>query len=222
MRLGALPMNIVQTSNTEATMLRQLTLIIALAAGSIFAVGCDSDKPHDYGTNRPPPDAITPGDTGLQSKDVIAASDLMAQDLLALPDLNASNTRWTIVVTNVENQTSDPGNNLNIFIERLRVKLAELGRGRVQLIENKAKLHEIQNQELEGPPQGSDEYGQGGNDASGGTPHPRGIQPDFGLYAKIMELPNRNTSYFYCEFTLTNLHTREQVWTHGYEVKTAR
>jgi PBP1b-binding outer membrane lipoprotein LpoB len=202
-------------------MFRQLTLTIALAAGAVFAVGCANDKPHDYGTDRPPPDAVTPGDTGLQSKDVIAASDLMAQDLLALPDLNASNTRWTIVVTNVENQTSDPRNNLNIFLERLRVKLSQMGRGRIQLIENLAKLRELQSQELEGPPQASDQYGQSGNEP-GGTPQPRGIQPDFGLYAKIMELPNRNTSYFYCEFTLTNLHTREQVWTHGYEVKTAR
>jgi PBP1b-binding outer membrane lipoprotein LpoB len=201
-------------------MFRQLTLTIALAAGAVFAVGCANDKPHDYGTDRPPPDAVTPGDTGLQSKDVIAASDLMAQDLLALPDLNASNTRWTIVVTNVENQTSDPRNNLNIFLERLRVKLSELGRGRIQLIENKAKLQQLQSQELESPPQQSDQYGQTGGQGPGG--HPAGIQPDFGLYAKIMELPNRNTSYFYCEFTLTNLHTREQVWTHGYEVKTAR
>jgi hypothetical protein len=208
----------------EAMMLRQNTILATMAAGALgmglCSAGC-SDKPHDYGQDRPPPDAITPGDTGLQSKDVIAASDLMAQDLLALPDLFASNTRCTIVVTNVENQTSDPRNNLNIFLERLRVKLSDMGRGRVQLIENKAKLHQIQDQELEGPPQASDQYGQG-DGSTAGTPRPRGIQPDFGLYAKIMELPNRNTSYFYCEFTLTNLHTREQVWTHGYVVKAAR
>ena len=63
-------------------MFRQLTLTIALALGTLFAVGCESDKPHDYGTDRPPPDAVTPGDTGLQSKDVIAASDLMAAGAL--------------------------------------------------------------------------------------------------------------------------------------------
>jgi hypothetical protein len=202
-------------------MLERNVVIGFLAMATIgIGVGCDSDKPHDYAQQRPNPDSVTPGDTGLQSKDVIAASDQMASDLLALPDLNASSTRWTIVVTGVENQTTDPRNNLNIFIERLRVKLGQLGRGRVQLIENKAKLHQIQSEELETPPQPSDQYGQTGGGGGGG--YPAGIQPDFGLYARISELPNRNSSYFYCEFTLTNLHTREQVWTNGYEVKTAR
>lgn len=32
-------------------------------------------------------------------------------------------------------------------------------------------------------------------------------------------MPNRATSYFLCEFTLTDLRTREQVWTNAYEVK---
>ena len=48
------------------------------------------------------------------------------------------------------------------------------------------------------------------------------MQPDFGLYARITELPNRGTSYYFCEFTLTNLHTRQQVWNNAYEVKVAR
>jgi hypothetical protein len=35
-------------------------------------------------------------------------------------------------------------------------------------------------------------------------------------------MPNRGTSYYFCEFTLTNLRTRQQVWNNAYEVKVAR
>ncbi len=53
-------------------------------------------------------------------------------------------------------------------------------------------------------------------------PQPRGIQPDYSLYGKVYDLPNRGTSYYMVEFTLTNFNTREQVWTNAYEVKVAR
>jgi hypothetical protein len=194
----------------------------ALAAVPVLAMlaGCASDRPHDYGDSRPPVDAISPDDRGLQSKDVVSASDQMAQDLLALPELNRSQNRWTIVVDHVDNQTQNHRFNLDIFLDRLRVNLAKYGHDRVALIENKAKYHGLQSNELEGEREG-DQFQQG--DTSGvAKPAYRGIQPDYSLYAKISELPNRGTDYYYCEFTLTDLRTREQVWTNAYEVRTER
>jgi hypothetical protein len=191
-----------------------------LAAGLLLgAIGCSEDKPHRYGEDRPPVDTIDSGDRGLQSKDVVASSDQMAMDLLALPELNASKTKWTVVVGHIENLTARRREDLDIFLERLRTRLAEMGHGRVALIENKATYHQLQSQELEQPGNG-DEFGQGGGDKAG--PGPAGIQPDFELYGRIMELPNRSTDYFLCEFTLTDLHSREQVWTRSYEVRTGR
>jgi hypothetical protein len=96
------------------------------------------------------------------------------------------------------------------------VNLAKYGKGRVALIENKAKLHDLQSRELE-QGGGGDRFGQGGT--RGGAAGSAGVQPDFALYGRIMELNNRGTSYFLCEFTLTDLHTREQIWTNAYEVK---
>jgi hypothetical protein len=188
--------------------------VVALLAG------CASDRPHDYGENRPPVDSVSPDDRGLQSKDVVSASDQMAQDLLASPDLNHSQNRWTMVVDHVDNETQNHRFNLDIFLERLRVNLAKYGHDRVALIENKAKYHGLQSNELEGEREG-DPYQQGD---SAGTNKPvyRGIQPDYSLYAKIMEMPNRGTDYYYCEFTVTDLRTREQVWTNAYEVRVAR
>jgi hypothetical protein len=173
-------------------------------------VGCAHDKPHEYGQQRPPVDELDRRDTGLQSKDVVQASDQMAMDLLADANLNASHTRWTIVVDHVENKTVSARHDLDIFLERLKTNLARQGKGRVQLIENRDKLRDLQSRELE-------------NDGSNGAaPGPKGIQPDYSLYAKIMELPNRGTSYYLMEFTLTNFKTRELAWTNSYEVRVER
>jgi len=189
-----------------------------LSAGLLLGiVGCYSDRPHEYGQQRPPVDRIDERDRGLQSKDVVAASDQMAMDLMALPELQDSRARWTIVVDRVENLTAERRQDLDIFLERLRVNLAKHGRGRVQLIENRDKLRDLQSRELESG--GGDRYGQGGSRGGSGS---AGIQPDFALYGRIMEMPNRATSYFFCEFTLVDLHTREQVWTNAYEVKVLR
>jgi hypothetical protein len=58
-----------------------LTLaLLAPLAGAM--IGC-SDKPHEYGKERPPVDEIDGRDTGLQSKDVVNASDKMARNCSA-------------------------------------------------------------------------------------------------------------------------------------------
>jgi hypothetical protein len=186
-------------------------LVLTAALGAM--VGC-SDKPHDYGRQRPPVEELDSRDRGLQSKDVVSASDKMAQDLLAAPELNSSRERWVMVVDHVENRTSDRGFDMDIFLERLRVNLAKYGKGRVQLVENKTKLRELQSRELDSE---RDDYGQGATAA----PRAR-LQPDYALYARIMELPNRGTSYYLAEFSASDLRNGQQVWTNAYEVKAAR
>jgi hypothetical protein len=195
-------------------MLKQFAGVVA--AGLVLgAIGCHEDRPHDYGEQRPPVDQRDPRDSGLQSKDVIAASDKMAMDILgSIPELNESPHRWTVVIDHVDNLSADRRQNYDIFIERVRSNLSRNGRGRVQLIENKAKLHDLQSRELENE---RDDFGQGGVKSQ-----PKGVQPDYALYGKIMEMPNRATSYFLIQFALTDLRSREQVWVNDYEVKVLR
>jgi peptidoglycan-synthase activator LpoB len=198
-----------------------LCSILSIGAAGAMS-GCHHDKPHEYGKARPPIDEIDSGGRGLQSKDVVQASDQMAMDLLRDPNLNASKEQWTVVVDRVDNRTSDPRANLDIFLQRLRTKLFQEGHGRVQLIENRAKLRELQLRELEpNSSEREDTYGQGagGNHAAPGK---AGIQPDYSLYATMSDLPNRGTDYYYCEFTLTNLNNRTIAWTGAYEVKVPR
>src|SRR2546423_5475609 len=81
------------------TMSRQTMLVVA--TGLALIAGCA----HEYKDERPDVSQLDKRDSGLQSKDVVQASDQMAMDLLADPNLNASHDRWTIVVDRVENHT---------------------------------------------------------------------------------------------------------------------
>ena len=185
---------------------------VVLALGLAVSAGCHDDAP-TYEEQRPPTDALVAGNTGIQAKDVGAATDRMATDLLALPALNASQHQWTVVLTKVENNSTDPTLSYAVFDTRLKARLAQMGQGRVALIENKATYHNLQNQELENP----DGYGQGGGGA------PAGIQPDYALYITIDQLPNRATDYFTITGQLTSLKTRQIVWTSPvYEFQSAR
>lgn len=188
-------------------------LIIGLL---LAAAGCSQDQPHDYGRRRPDVDSLDDRDRGLQSKDVVNASDQMARDLLADEALRRSNTQWTMVVDRFEDRTIDRKFNVNydIFIERLRTNISKYGKGSVQLIENKAKLEQLRSKELDG---GRDNFGQGG-----GAQPPSRIQPDFALYGRAMDLPNRGTNYYLLEFTATDLKSGAQVWSNQYEVKVSR
>jgi len=176
-----------------------MKLMISAALVAAALAGCS----HDYGTERPDVNQLDKRDAGLQSKDVVQASDQMAMDLLADPNLNASHDRWIVVVDRVENHTENSRFDLDVFLQRLKSKLAQNGKGRVQLIENKAKLQELQSRELDQPASSR-------------------IQPDYGLYARINELPNRGTSYYLIEFTLTDLRAGSLAWTNSYEVRVAR
>jgi Peptidoglycan-synthase activator LpoB len=196
--------------------LMKLLISSAVLAAALVAGGCGGGP--RYEDNRPPVDATVDGNTGLQAKDVGSATDHMAGDLLALPELNAADKKWTIVLTGVTNNTADPSfSHYDVFSDRLRPLLLSKGHGRVALIENKAQYHAVQNQELEQP---ADNLGQGG----GGSANPPGIQPDYGLTIKIDEMPNRATSYFLVTASLTDLRTRQVVWSNypPYEIQTAR
>ena len=174
--------------------------------------GCASDKPHEYGEQRPDPSSLDAGG-GLQSKDLLASSGLVA-DLLADRKLNSSKEKWTIVVERIENHTTDPYFNYEIFSRRFGTLLQREGGDRVALIENKARFHKVQNQELE---KGGDNFGEG---APGGFP--AGIQPDYALTGRVDELRNAATSTYRLEFQVLSMKTREILWTNEYIVKAAR
>jgi len=184
----------------------------------LSTIGCYSDVPHEKGQQRPPVDQLDSRDAGLQSKDVVVASEAMANDLLQLPELNASREQWKIVVGKVRNNTSTAREDLSVFLQRLRSNLFKQSGGRITLIQNKDDYYAMQDAELEAG--GSrDEFEQGYAPSGGKS---AGIQPDYILDVIVSDLPNRGTNYYTFEFQLTNLHSRVMTWTNMYEVKVER
>jgi hypothetical protein len=108
--------------------------------------------------------------------------------------------------------TSNPNFNYDIFLQRLRTNLGMLGRDRIMLIENRERIRRLRSEELEGP---TDPFGQGGTQ----TPQPAASQnPDYSLYMRVSDMPNRTNRYYLFEFDLTNLRTRETIPLKPYEV----
>jgi hypothetical protein len=192
--------------------------VVALAAGLLGLAGC-SDKPHDYGQERPSARDLDSRDKGLQSRDVNEAADRLAADLLAEPELNRSRDQWTIVVTNIDDKTRDRQftTDYDIFLQALKARIAKQGKGRVTLITNRDKFYNLRDRELEGG--GRDAFGQGGGGRAGA---PQAVSPDFALTGVVRDLPRRGTIYYQMEFTVEDLHRRTTAWTGSYEVKVAR
>jgi hypothetical protein len=168
----------------------------------------------NYEHQRPDMDAVTPGDAGLQSKDLLSCTEQMVRSLLANKDLRTSQTQWTLVVDRVEDKTMDHSfsNNYDIFTERLRVCIGKYGNGQVTVVENKAKLGNLRSKELDGAP----DMGQGGGAGV------NRIQPQFALYAKAFDMPNRATNTYMLSFIVTDMRDGRQVWMDEYTVKTGR
>lgn len=189
--------------------------LIAAGLAAALAGGCAPS----YENQRPPVDQLDPRDRGLQSKDVLQASDSLAMDLLSLPELNESRTQWTVVVDKVEDHTRDYlfRGDYNIFLRRLQTNLARQGHGRIQLVENRDKFYNLRGRELEG--EREDQFGQRG---PGPARAPDATNPQYALYAKAMDLPGRGTTYYNLQFQLVDLQKRTIAWQNDYEVRVAR
>ena len=155
-----------------------------LAVVAALAAGCVQERP----------------DTTFNGQDVRSASDIMVMHLLALPVINQSPARVTIVVEGVENRTLEPFD-YNAFMQRARVLISQQAPDRVALIENKKRFDYVQGSELDRQ----------------ADPSQR-VQPQFALYSLITEIRNAHDRYYLCEFRLTDLQTRVVVWDDKYEV----
>lgn len=192
-----------------------------IAVSGVALVGC-SDKPHSYGQERPPVDQLDSRDRGLQSKEVVDASDLLVQKILALPEFNGP-TRRPVVVTNIENRTTSPNFNYDIFLQRLKTNIGQYGRDRIFLVDNRAHINKVRSSELETGGAAPDTFGQGDKRNAGGgvVVPPTSVQPEWELSGVVSELANRGTSYYHFEFSLNNVMTRETIPL-MYEVRVGR
>ena len=183
----------------------------SIASLSLVAVtalaGCSSDhKPDDYHRQRPDVNELDSRDRGLQSSEVVEASEKLATELLSLPEVTQSPRRLTVVFTTLEDLTRRRQFNYDIFLERLKTEMSYKGRDRIAFVTNRDKFYATRNKELD-PVRGErDDFGQGDGSRRGDTAPPANrIQPDFALTGKVMDLPNRGTDYYLFTYSLTDI-----------------
>jgi len=195
----------------------------ALALGTL--VGCSHDAPSGYRYERPNVTDLDREDRGLQSSEVVEASDRMAQKLLSLDEVNHAPRRLTVVFTRMEDKTRARFFNYDIFLERLKVKLSEQGRDRIAFVTNRDAFYGVRAAELD--PVGRserDDFNQGGGAQPGGAPGANRVQPDYEMTGTVSDLPNRGTNYYYFTFKLRDIRSNGggTEIPLGYEVKVRR
>ena len=107
------------------------TSLKMLLAGILApALGCD-DKPHEYGEKRLPLDQVDSKGEGLQSKDLLAATDQMSMELSCCRGAESQRYKVDGGDATMENQTNSRRDNLNIFVDRLKTQLFKHGGDRI-------------------------------------------------------------------------------------------
>lgn len=178
--------------------------VLTLTAAAAVMGGCASDhKPDRYNRDRPDVTELNSRDRGLQSSDVVEASEQLANRLLSLPQVQQSSRRMTVVFTNLEDMTRSRQFNYDIFLERLKTQVAEKGPDKVAIVTNRDTFYRTRNDELDPVRRERDDRGGDRNVA----PPANRIQPDFAMTGKVMDLVNRGTTYYHFTFSLTDIRS---------------
>lgn len=184
--------------------LRKSIAVLSLAAAAAVLGGCASnDKPEKYHRERPDVTELNSRDRGLQSAEVVEASEKLASELLALPEVQQSSRRLTVVFTNLEDLTRRRQFNYDIFLERLKTELSYKGRDKIAIVTNRDKFYDTRNRELDPARAERDDAGR----ARDVAPPANRVQPDFAMTGKVMDLPNRGTDYYLFTFSLTDIRS---------------
>jgi hypothetical protein len=151
----------------------------------------------------------------LNGDDLVRMTDRMSMSILASPGVQraiAKDGRLRVVIQPVENYMT--GEILTAvlkqaFVARVRELLAAHAPERFLWVMNKGDYYAVRARELEGR-----------RDLG---PNPEAIQPDYALTARFDSLTNENSevrsSGYLCAYELTDLRTRETLWTDKYEVR---
>ncbi|MBI1369585.1 MAG: hypothetical protein GC162_13135 [Planctomycetes bacterium] len=167
-------------------------------------VGCDT-TPKNEGTSRSY--RIETRDVGagpnLGSADLVSASEKAVVGIAGVPEIQkAGDVKTIIVMDRVENKTSDPSANFQIYLARIRAALNQSGATRnLAFVETRAKAEGIK--QREGIPA----------DQSGRT------RPNYALTGTFYDLPRGVSNYYLLTFQLVDLTNDIIVWEDSYEVK---
>ncbi len=183
---------------------------LLLMGGLLVLAGCH----HGYSYYRPGTTAFVPGDTGLQSRDLVDMTNRLAADLLKIPEIANNPNKVIIVMASLQNKTSTPWQSDQIYLARMRALLNQYARDRIAFVLPPQEVQHLQ-QKYQGST--GDMFGQ----STRGPVQPSGrMIPQYALKGVFYDLPNSATTYYLCTFQLVNLTTGELVWEGHYETRT--
>jgi PBP1b-binding outer membrane lipoprotein LpoB len=159
-----------------------------------------------------PNTAVSHGhNTALDSVDLIEMTQKMTDGILADPNVQADlarKGRLKVVVEPVENKMVGeilPRGAKEAFIARLRTSLQERAPEQFTWIINRDAWRALRAREIER------------------GPDPEGIQPEYALTARFSSITDessrRRSSYYLCVYNLTDIRSRQVIWTDKFEVK---
>ncbi|MCI0676520.1 MAG: penicillin-binding protein activator LpoB, partial [Phycisphaerales bacterium] len=164
-------------------------LKIALVACVLILSACQSGPPRNRGMSggRLDPTKDAPSEVGsntLRSQDLIAATDLMAQDIAQRLDIVNRHAPPKIFVGNPENKTSGRHLNYQVFLTRLRAQLNSSGaRHGIEFIRERQFVETQREREY------------GGKDPES-TAAAYESKADYVLTCEIFDLPSAGTNYY--------------------------
>ncbi|MCL2647602.1 MAG: hypothetical protein FWD61_11445 [Phycisphaerales bacterium] len=185
---------------------RYLTLACLAVVMGAGVMGCAKQTGREVD-----PDVRLRGDAGLQSRDLREMTERMAPDLRSIPELAPGrSTKAVIVMKPIENKTARPGEDLSIYVARLKAILNSNPtiRNDIAFVEERETLNWVRATELDG--------------GGGGAVNNSRVQPQYVLWGTFYEKRAARSSYFLCTFRLTDIKTGVQVWEKPYEVKTLK
>lgn len=184
-------------------------------------MGCET-PPRNQGTSghRMDPTHDSPAELGsrdLGSADLVTATDKMAMDIARRLDINDRESPPKIFVGEIENNTSQPHRDYQVFLNRLRAELGVAG--------TRHGLHMIRERDFV-ETQREREFGEKQPDR---TAEMYQSEAEYVLTCIVQDLPAGGSNYYLLEYQLVQLvdHALSGpdegpgaiVWTNFYEVK---
>lgn len=144
----------------------------------------------------------------LASKDLVSSTDDIVAQIASKPEFQNPPYRINIVMDRVENKTTLPSRNYDIYLARIRTKLNESGaRYNIGFVEKRATVTSIRQSEGLEPPPGS----------AGGYKS----KADYALRGVFYDMPNVGANYYLLTFQIIDLNDGEIVYEGSYESKFA-
>lgn len=196
-------------------------VIRCAAALSMFCLVACHTPPQNRGTSgyRMDPTSEAPSELGVmapRSADLISATDQMARDIARRLDIVNRNSPPRIFVGQIENRTSMPNTDYQVFLARLRAQLNASGvREGLEFVRERGFIEQ----------QRTREYGGKDPDSTAMAYESRA---DYVLTCEIYDLPRGGTNYYLLNYQLVQLRDAATgpdigagaiVWENSYEVK---